>query len=1178
MRLKRLELIGFKSFANKIALEFDQGITAIVGPNGSGKSNISDAVRWVLGEQSIKSIRGSKLEDVIFAGSDGKRPLGMAEVQLTLENSDGFLPIDYNEVTITRRVYRSGDSDFLINKRPCRLRDIQDLFTDTGLGREGYAIIGQGQIDAILSSNPEERRTLFEETAGVVKYRQRKERAIKKMEQTDLDLIRIEDILSELNKQLGPLEIEANKARHYQALANQLTETELDLFSLLFHGLSSKKTNLSQQLAENRKVGQELANEYQAVEAQLTSEQGLLSTTEYEMDTLQQQIIELNDSINVTIRNIELTEERQKHLAQQKHGLKLSQTEHEGQINQLETASLAKQKQLEIAKEEYIKAQSKLKRNETKVIDLRESFQEQRGQLEEEKSSFLDFVRELADARNFRRNYQQQRTNIELQIKHFSQEQSEFLAQMQANQLKLKTQEKDLLLARESQTAHSNRLNKDIALIEELNQDIKKTSAEEQRLQTNYQQLLSRIVALKELEDDFEGYNVSVRRLLKKPIPGIDIYGTVGSVIKAPAGLETAIEIALGFGLQNIITPTAQDAKLAIEWLKKQGAGRCTFLPLDSIRANTFPVDYQKYWELPNCLGPAVELVEYDPIYKPAITALLGRIVIVGNLEAALELQNIIPSFNRLVTRNGDVVMPNGSLTGGSINTRTTGLLARKTQIEKLEQQLEQAKRQVEIIVSQKDSKLAELQQAEKSLEQANELDYQLRLKTQKLTNEIEQLKTEGARLEQQYQAKNNQLQELQNVILELEDQSASAQEDIINLENEELTKRQQITELENRLVQLENAIEQANSELTQEKVDLANFQANLKELETQLMAETKQLNSVRQLLAKNMEQQDSLEQQGQQLAIELTTSQKQHQDYLEVKSVTVDKLSKLREQRIVLQGKIKTNNEVLKKLRVSLGKVDKNIYNIEIELRGIMLELQRIMETLDEQQKTLEEIQIREVEREQEELEGAVRELKNRIRDLGVVNLGSLQEYESVKERSFFLQSQLEDVIKAKEALFDVINEMDSVSSERFMATYKQLRTEFKDVFKELFKGGVADIILVNPEDPLNTGIEIIAQPPGKKLQNLTLLSGGERSLTAIALLLSIRRVKPTPFCILDEVDAALDEANLDRFADLLQSFAKSTQFLVITHRQPTMEKADRLYGVTMGESATSQLISVKL
>lgn len=1178
MRLKRLELIGFKSFANKVTLEFDEGITAIVGPNGSGKSNISDAVRWVLGEQSIKSLRGSKLEDVIFAGSDGKKPLGMAEVQLTLENSDGFLPIDYNEVTITRRVYRSGESDFLINKTPCRLKDIQDLFTDTGLGREGYAIIGQGQIDAILSTNPEERRSLFEETAGIIKYRHRKEKAIKKMEQTEQDIVRIEDILAELNNQLGPLEREATKARKYQGLANALSEAELDLYSLILNGLVDKKDRLDHQLTENQQEGQKLAAQYQDVEVELNQQQEQLRKTEYEMDNLQEQVIELNDQINQANRNIELTEERLKHISNQKQSLQKNQVDYEQEKAKLEEILQTAKTKLEVAQAEYQVAKEKLKSNEASLSKMRLEYQERRIELEEKKSSFLEFIRELADARNFRRNYQQQRNNLDYQLANLTKEIEQLQNQIDDNQRKIQLEEAQLAEIMQRTDLHQQELKMINSLLDSLTNKLQEIEAREGKLLTTYQQVKSRITALQELEDDYEGYSYSVRQLLKQPIPGIKLYGTVGSVIKVPPGLETAIEIALGFGLQNIITPTATDAKLAIEWLKRQKAGRATFLPLDTIKSTAFPEDYKKYWQIPKCLGPAIDLIEFDSLYLPAIQGLLGRIIIVEDLDTALKLQNMVPSFSRIVTVAGDVVMPNGSLTGGSINPKTTGLLKRKTEIHRLELQLADIQTQITQINTEKIAQSEQLVQAQNRLEQANEQEYRLRLEMQKAQSDLEQLQAEKRRLSELYAAKKTQLYDLETTIQELEDQSASAQKNIINLENEEIAKRQQIADLEELLTRLESFIEEASKELTEEKVALTSLHAGLKELEWQLANDTEKLTHTNNLLARTKQEYTLLHQQEQELNHKLSLNQAKHQQFLELKSKTLEQINQEREQRASLQGHIDINNDRLKKLRSALGKIDKAIYNVELELNGINLEYQRISEALSERQETLENVVEREVSRSQTELQAEVARLKDEIRLLGIVNLGSLQEYESVKERAFFLQTQLEDVKKAKQTLLDVIQEMDSVSAERFMETYEQLRAEFKLVFGELFEGGAADIILVDPEDPLNTGIEIIAQPPGKKLQNLALLSGGERSLTAIALLLAIRRVKPTPFCILDEVDAALDEANLERFADILQGFAKTTQFLIITHRQATMEKADRLYGVTMGESATSQLISVKL
>lgn len=1178
MRLKRLELVGFKSFANRVTLEFGQGITAIVGPNGSGKSNISDAIRWVLGEQSIKSLRGSKLEDVIFSGSDGKRPLGMAEVQLTLDNTDGFFPIEYNEITVARRVYRSGDSEFSINHNPCRLKDIQDLFTDTGLGKEGYAIVGQGQIDAVLSANPYDRRLILEETAGIVKYRQRKEQAQKKMAQTEYDLVRISDILNELNQQLVPLEAEAKKARLYQDLAGRLESAELDLMSINLNKLTNKQTDLANTIEKCNAEGSQLLEKYRLHEENISNDQIQLTVIDQKIEDQQNEIMALNEEINQKIQAIGVIEERLSYnQLQQEEKARQAESYHER--DEELTAHLASIKSnLTEQQSECEHAQAKLKDCERELVNLRLSFQAQRQNLENKKNEFIEFVRKLADARNFNRNYQQQKSVLEQQVKYAETEHVQMKKDVSEINATIDVQNEKIKDLDRQQSEYETQLKELSKGYNQVGNQLKELEVKENQAVEQYQQQSSRLKALRELEENYDGYNYSVRSLMQESIPGVRILGTIADVITVPEGLENAIEAALGSGLQYMITPSDKEAKLAIEWLKKHRTGRGTFLPLNAMKGSSFPNDYQKYWETEKCLGPAVDLLRFENRYLQAISALLGRIIVAEDLDTAIILQRKVPSFNRIVTLAGEIVMPNGSLTGGSFSSKSAGFLARKNEISRLKKQLIDLEQAIKQITAEKADVTALLDELNQQLDAARQLDLQAKYENQTLESEHTKLKTERKRIEQLLLTKKQQLLDYEHTINELQEQSAASLDTILQLENEEISNRTQIDELEVEVDALERQISEKSELLTQKKVNLTGLVSKSYQLTEQQSEINVQLTNNKESLQKLEILISQFKQQYLQLQTELADNQRQQEILKQEKSSTVELLNLSKETKTKLQASITQISNDMKVLQNSLNEIDKKTYNNQLEFDRNLLEVRRIEEDLLERELDKEDILKRTVSRSMTYLNRETKALKQQIRDLGIVNLGALHDYEAVKERAFFLKAQLDDLEKAKRSLNELIGEIDATSAERLLSTVKALKREFQVMFAKLFSGGTANIELTDSDNILESGVNIIAQPPGKTQQHLSLLSGGERALTAIALWFAIRRIKPTPFCVLDEIDSSLDETNLERFAKQMRDISESIQLLLITHRQGTMEVADRLYGVTMGDNATSQLFSVKL
>jgi len=1178
MRLKRLEIQGFKSFARPVCLDFGPGITGIVGPNGSGKSNISDALRWVMGEQSAKSLRGQKMEDVIFAGSEGKKALGMAEVQLTLDNSSGFFPLDYSEVTVTRRVYRSGESEFYINKQSCRLRDIHDLFTDTGLGREGYSVIGQGQIDAVLSVRSEDRRVLLEETAGIVKYRQRKEQALRKLDETSVDLLRVTDILHELQSQLGPLSEQAEQARLYLDLAERLQTAELDYHSLAWQAIDAKWVKVEETL-----LG--LKEEYEAYNdglAKVADEQARLTAKiaelEEEIEAHQGELSRLQEAYNQGVHRVELYEERiRNHEArsEQLTGLIRAQGE-ELRLLEDEDGGLAHEI---VALQEQIRGQEKeIQTHQADIEDLQQKQRQAQSTLNQLKDDFFDFMRELADKRNFQRGFAEREQNLQ--------------AQIAANEKELQNQAQRQMVGQETIRNYQARLDglveelkakealerDTLANLEQTKVSLGKVQKQLRQKEGELAQLRSRLKTLQELEEGYEGYALGVRRIMQHADMSKIVLGTVADVITVPQGLELAYEVALGSSLQNLITTGEEEAKRIIAWLQKVQGGRVTILPLDSVRGVEFSKDRKRLLEQEGVLGTGLDLLSFAEQYRPALASLLGRVVITEDLDIALALKRRLQQFSRIVTRDGSVVFPSGAMTGGSINSRTTGLLTRKGQLLQLEEDVQRLVKELDEIATQEASLTESIAQSEEKLAGLKKEGVETRFEIQRVEQEIRQSLSELGSIARAIQDLEEKRQDVEAQLASLTAEGEVAAAGVAELEQEELLRREQIQHQEVILSELSATLEEQALNQTQKQVKLAELKGVVQNQRILLTSLEQKKEAARKAQAEaqaELEALAELRSENEQMILETkAANETSSQQKAELQRV----LEREKQKRQDLQKELSNLGAELIQVEKEQLKRERALYKSEVEQEQLQREREQILSTLAEQNLTLESILAREVSVKEGTLKRTIAGLRNEIKDLGMVNPGATQEYERVLERCSFLETQLQDLNEARERLQDVINEMDKLCRTKLWDVFRKVQAEFGTIFSQLFLGGKAELVLTDPDSILTTGIDIMARPPGKKLQNLLVLSGGERALTAIALLFAIRRVQPTPFWVLDEIDAALDESNLGRFVELMEEFSKETQFLVVTHRPRTMEAAHTLYGVTMGEDGFSQIISVAL
>lgn len=1184
MYLKRLEIQGFKSFADPLKLDFSKEITAVVGPNGSGKSNIADALRWVLGEQSPKTLRGAKMEDVIFSGTQNRKPLGFAEVSIVLDNSEGKIPIAFDEVRITRRVYRSGENEYFINKSSCRLKDIHQLFMDTGVGKEGYSIIGQGQIDRILSTKPEDRRFLFEEAVGIVKYKHRKLEAEKKLEQEKQNLIRVEDIISELDKQLGPLASQAEKARVYLELKEKVKKLELNLFIYEADNQKKELDSLEEMFLNNQ---EELSRQK---EIQLKDKENY-TALKRELEDIENNIYDNQNSISDIRANIEKTEGNNKVLEQQIEHYILD-------IKRLNNESEELDKRIEGLSQEKIELSAKFNALSLELKTKEKLLQEEENhfnglihflltgesEIENYKSDIIEKMNESSELKTLIQKIDSEIQYIEERKKQILSEKELLDRQYREQSVHLKAIKKLEETLKEERKKLNQKINELISINNQFIADVQKESTALNDLKEEMHSIKSRKDVLELMENEYEGFNKSVKSLMRlkkdKPNQLKGICGVVAGLIEVPKGYETAIDLALGNSLQNIVTETEEDAKDAIDYLKQNNLGRATFLPLSAIRGKSLGADEQKILNEQGVLGIASSIVHYDELYKDVISYLLGRVIIVDNLNHAIWIAKKYQHKYKIVTIDGEVLNPGGAMTGGSIQQKSMNIFLRSRELQELKEKLikltEEIKNREERIRAYEDKKNQNLAKIEDLKSKIQELDINI------LSNQHEIDKCE----------------EMLNQLKDKESQ-LNLEEEQINIQHKENTnslfeKREEMSRIENEIKAIQSKIEMNQSKLEKEK----EAKDILTDKITKLKIEISSLEQKRDYILENKKRLDS--------EIEKQKAEKKQREE-EIQGILKDKalkenevnenvreIEKLRQTLIEKTGQQERFQEVKKEKLAVYKALEEKIEESSKTIELLQTEMNRL-ENKKTKLKLEQEVLYNKIWEEYEEtyhsalkykstelsisdMKKLLAKHKNEMKDLGNVNINAIEEYEKVKERYDFLTAQREDILMAEKKLFGIIKELTASMEKQFIQNFATISANFNQVFTELFAGGKAYLKLTDEENILESGIEIIAQPPGKKLQNMMLLSGGEKALTAIALLFSILKMKPSPFCVLDEIEASLDDANVMRFASYLKKFRDSTQFIIITHRKGTMEVADTLYGVTMEEQGISKLLSVKL
>ena len=1184
MQIKKMEVQGFKSFADKTTVEFPVGVTAIVGPNGSGKSNISDAVRWVLGEQSTKNLRSGKMEDVIFAGTENRRKVGFAEVSLYIDNSDGVLPVDYSEVVITRRLFRSGESSYLINGSECRLKDVQELFLDTGVGKDGYSLIGQGKIDEIISSKSEERRAIFEEASGIMKYKTRKEEALKKLANADINLERVNDILKEVETNLLPLEEKSKKARKYLEIKDKLKVLDVNIF------LNDVKQNAE-------KLG-EINSQISTLNADIEKE---------EKDALEMEKAKLNLKERLTAVSNQIEENQSKYYEldsllqkfnSKKELLKSNIDNSNNQIERLENEIVSDNEKIKVLEEEILNREKK-KEN---LLNNKKKFEDELN----EKQTKLSTIMETLDKKGeYIQNLKKEIEQLEEKNDEINIEDSSFDATIDALNRQIEdlskssngdSSEKDrITMDKESAVEKINEINKKIIDINEkineeenkqnaINTEKEKIELELDDIKKEYMTLSSSLSYLKHLEEENEGYVKSVKSIIEhaKENNLTTIHGTVASVISTEEKYERAIEIALGGYIQNIIVDTENDAKNMIEYLKKNSYGRATFLPLSSMK-KVVKENYKELSKFDGFIGMAADLVKTDSRYENIVNIALNKCAIIDNLDSANYIHSKLKENIKLVTLEGDLIQPLGSITGGQTSNKTSGVIGREEKIKKITTSLKEMESKSKEITEKYDAIVKEFDDyalmKATLVSEKEKLNVNLAVFKEKLENlnkEEEKILDRRNRLKENTENLKNQIDELNNKIIE---NNKKLEENNLNIEK----RQKEVEEYARFNKENQKELDILNEDITNLKISLASFDessASIDEMKEKLIEDIdnfkdgkeKKATQKREFMLSIIEYNKEIED----IEKQAEESKKFKEEYISISDNLKVTKNDISEKLDTLEVKMLEGVNRTVKIKDEVAKLDnkKVKYDLELDnLKNRMWDEYELTVNSSKEFAASSEV-VEDISKAKKEAE----EYRKEIKELGDVDVTSIDAYTETKARHNFITAQKKDLDETKKKLENLIDNITTIMKDQFSTQFKEINSNFKDTFGKLFGGGKAALKLTDESNILESGIEIEVQPPGKKLQNMSLLSGGEKALTAIALLFAILKIKAPPFCILDEIEAALDDVNVSRFADYIKMYSDNTQFIVITHRKGTMEAAKTVYGVTMEEYGVSKLVSMKL
>ena len=1182
MKLKKLELYGFKSFAQRTEIVFDEGITGIVGPNGSGKSNIGDAVRWVLGEQSAKTLRGASMSDVIFNGTQKRKPLSYCEVSLVFDNDDHALAMEAAEVMVTRRVYRNGESEYYLNRTACRLKDVVDLFRDTGIGKEGYSIIGQGRIDEILSRKSEDRRQVFEEAAGIVKFKARKEEADKKLQRTLENLERVDDILDELTKRLKPLEEQSRNARVYLELSTELKDLDLNLFLIRSDRARARLSELESELLTVQTI---LAD----TESNLTDKTTRRDETQNRIDQLEEaitkartELMECAEHVHESQKKISALQSRRETRSENRQRIVREQEEAQERLAEIEKDHARIQADVEKQHSLIADAEQILRATQEAAEKAQAKEKEADAALETQKAAVIDQMNRLSDVRNDKTRLNTMQAQMETRLTEIEESGGALQEQEAALREALIAVEKQLETENQHQQQCQEKLAQARQASDEADTAYANLRADVEKQSADMQAAASRHNVLTEMTRDMEGYNMAVRRAMtyakQRGLTGVK--GVLAQLMTVPQAYETAIDMALGAAQQNIVTDTEETAKELINYLRQNRLGRATFLPMSAIRGKTLYGNERNALKLPGCLGVASELVQCAPEYRGIVENLLGRTVIADNLDHGIPIMRAGNHAFRLVTLEGDVMHSGGSMTGGSAQSKVSNLLSRERELKELTAKLQTGR--------------AELDKCRQELAQRQQTAQEKRQKVSDAVNALHQqeiaVAREQARRESVSADLNTHLQRMQETEqarVQLHQSLEDIRQQLETIEHQRTGAQGDQSAMEQKTIEMQNALVKARAEASAENdrlmvrtLQLSDLRHGLSDLERdeahaqQDQAQILREQERREQLLHEMDELDAIDEND--MKREETESARRQKEQLRQESAA----QAIEQRRSQAQSDLRDILSDMENLHEAYNRDSEKLHKTELakaRIEGDQKNLQnRIWDTYKLTYAGAEEF--RRTPFDEKESDCRAAELQGQIRALGTVNVGAVEEYAETKARVDDLTAQQQDLKRAEMDLRELIERLLIQMRSTFVENFSKMQGYFAETFTRLFGGGHAELKLMDPDDPLNCGIEVNAQPPGKKLQLLSLLSGGERALTAIAILFAMLKLKPTPFCILDEIEAALDDANIGYYADYLKEYSKGTQFIVVTHRKGTMERCNSLFGVAMEEQGVSRMVSVSL
>lgn len=1182
MKLKKLELYGFKSFAQRTEIVFDEGITGIVGPNGSGKSNIGDAVRWVLGEQSAKTLRGASMSDVIFNGTQKRKPLSYCEVSLVFDNDDHALAMEAAEVMVTRRVYRNGESEYYLNRTACRLKDVVDLFRDTGIGKEGYSIIGQGRIDEILSRKSEDRRQVFEEAAGIVKFKARKEEADKKLQRTLENLERVDDILDELTKRLKPLEEQSRNARVYLELSTELKDLDLNLFLIRSDRARARLSELESELLTVQTI---LAD----TESNLTDKTTRRDETQNRIDQLEEaitrartELMECAEHVHESQKKLSALQSRRETRSENRQRIVREQEEAQERLAEIEKDHARIQADVEKQHSLIADAEQILRATQEAAEKAQAKEKEADAALETQKAAVIDQMNRLSDVRNDKTRLNTMQAQMETRLTEIEESSGALQEQEAALREALTAVEKQLGTENQHQQQCQEKLAQARQASDEADTAYANLRADVEKQSADMQAAASRHNVLTEMTRDMEGYNMAVRRAMtyakQRGLTGVK--GVLAQLMTVPQAYETAIDMALGAAQQNIVTDTEETAKELINYLRQNRLGRATFLPMSAIRGKTLYGNERNALKLPGCLGVASELVQCAPEYRGIVENLLGRTVIADNLDHGIPIMRAGNHAFRLVTLEGDVMHSGGSMTGGSAQSKVSNLLSRERELKELTAKLQTGR--------------AELDKCRQELMQRQQTAQEKRQKVSDAVNALHQqeiaVAREQARRESVSADLNTHLQRMQETEqarVQLHQSLEDIRQQLETIEHQRTGAQGDQSAMEQKTIEMQNALVKARAEASAENdrlmvrtLQLSDLRHGLSDLERdeahaqQDQAQILREQERREQLLHEMDELDAIDEND--MKREEAESARRQKEQLRQESAA----QAIEQRRSQAQSDLRDILSDMEKLHEAYNRDSEKLHKTELakaRIEGDQKNLQnRIWDTYKLTYAGAEEF--RRTPFDEKESDCRAAELQGQIRALGTVNVGAVEEYAETKARVDDLTAQQQDLKRAEMDLRELIERLLIQMRSTFVENFSKMQGYFAETFTRLFGGGHAELKLMDPDDPLNCGIEVNAQPPGKKLQLLSLLSGGERALTAIAILFAMLKLKPTPFCILDEIEAALDDANIGYYADYLKEYSKGTQFIVVTHRKGTMERCNSLFGVAMEEQGVSRMVSVSL